>query len=144
MSDVYYIKLLSGEEIISIITPNDDPQILVLCDPLRIDNNQDEDGNHVVFLTRLVPYMATQSINLPASRVLLMERVSEMINRYYVKSVEFCRAYIDQRFTAGIGSAVNYIDEALKHVASGEFNVQELAEEGAEPQADPLPKSTLH
>lgn len=131
MKEIYYIRFNSGDEVVGEIMENNETNLIV-NNPLLIENTIDEEGSNVIYMTRFNPYALDTSVSIDHQQVLMIQTVSVVMEDYYSKSVDFCKAYIDQRFTHGIKVATNHVDQALTALAmNGELD------DGGDPEYDP-------
>jgi hypothetical protein len=82
--------------------------------PLVIETQEGEGGDTFVFMTRLNKYTSETFVKVPMDLVFYVAPMSELINRYYDKSLALVQKEIEPRFTKGIETAIEQIDVALK------------------------------
>lgn len=115
--EIYYLRLNTGDEIIGrVIEENPNTFQLILDNPLKIEVSEDNDSS-MIFFSRYNPYSNDTSIAINMTSIVLFQTASDVVSDYYIKSVDFCKSYIDKQFKKGIASATSYVDKVLKQLA---------------------------
>jgi hypothetical protein len=115
MSNVFYIRLVSGEEVVAEVV-QETPAFIILNNPLMIESSSSEEGDHLIFMSRYNPYSKDSSVVIKRDHVCVYQTASDTMDEYYTKSVDFCKVYIDDKFKVGIQSATSHVDNALKQI----------------------------
>lgn len=118
MNNIYYVRLKTGDEVIAEVV-EDHPQLnhIILENPLQVEVQGDDEGTQMIFFSRYNPYAKDTSVKISRDNVVIIQTASDVVTDYYSKSVDFCKSYIDKKFSHGIASATTYVDQILKQLA---------------------------
>jgi hypothetical protein len=108
MADVYYVKLVTGEQLLTGVYVKNDKDT-VLDNPLELTFNETEDGRSYIYLSRYTPFAAVPMITVRNEHVLHMERAMSEAETYYERSLRYCNAKTDKSFHAGVVNANDYV-----------------------------------
>jgi hypothetical protein len=109
MTDTFYIKLVTGEEILGIATVDD--RLTTIEHPLRLEFNETEEGKKYIYLTRYAPFNDQAAVCVRNEMVVHLSPVKPEVHDYYHRSLEYCRIQADKNFLSGILEATDYIQE---------------------------------
>lgn len=102
VADIYYVKMNSGEEIVSEMARKGDG--LALIDPMTIEYGDDE-GKRMIFMTRYAPFVEGHKMVVDRKSVAFVAPVMVEVAEYYQKTKEYCRSVADESFRKGMRMA---------------------------------------
>lgn len=126
---IYYIRLISGEELLCTVPHTTDGGNMIAADPMLIESATDDNGNHMIFLSRFAPYAKDKSVPIPKIQTLLIMSASDVMGEYYARSLDFCRLYIDKRMNSGLVKAIEYVESAITNLSKPQSMVDQLIDE---------------
>jgi len=115
MSGIFYIKLLSGEEIIAGLE-KDDGQVVEVSQPLAMESDVDgtDPTRRFVYMSRFSPYAGETTFSIKHSAVAFLVPVSPVMARYYEVSLKYCERFTDPSFSDTMTETSDQIEESLR------------------------------
>lgn len=145
MPDVFYVKLVGGEQILTQLADiNDD--VARLDNPLELSFQESVDGRCLIYLSRYLPFVGG-AVDVKRSHVVHIEPATAVAAEYYEVSLVYCLKRSDLSFVNGITEATRYmagkIDEIDQPLASNEL-VDQTDDGIFIEDFDPSKKHTFH
>jgi hypothetical protein len=106
------VRLNSSEEIFG--TGKQVGNVFKITNPLIMETQDSVDGETFVFMTRWNKYSDDRTTSIPMDMVLYVHPLSELMIRYYEKSLTFVEKEMEPRFISGIEQAITQIEAAIK------------------------------
>jgi hypothetical protein len=104
VSDVRFLKLVTGDELIARVTVGPD-QELVLEDPMRVVEFLGMDGSRASYLSRWLPHSTGNVTIAPSSLVTPALPVHVTVEEHWRASVDYSKEVTDEDFIEGIKHA---------------------------------------
>lgn len=117
MAEIYYVKMNSGEEIVSELSRRGDG--LALVDPMTIEYG-DDDGKRMIFMTRYAPFVEGHRMVVDRKSVAFVAPVMIEVAEYYQKTKEYCQTVADESFRKGMRMAGVWTGEMAEEDSSME------------------------
>lgn len=84
-----------------------------LQDPLIIETSESETSS-CAFLSRYNKFSDERTLELKTSDILYVQPMSDVVKKYYDKSLTFIEAEMDDKFSMGLSDAIRYMDATMK------------------------------
>ena len=90
MNDVFYMKLMNGEDIIcQVVKEDEEHQMYIINNPLKVNYNFNaEYGRLIMGLSRWIPLLESPNITIYFDHVIAMARLQEEMNSFYESSLD--------------------------------------------------------
>lgn len=113
MSDIIYLKLVTGEELFAMVEKKS-PEDMILND-VMIMETVGEPGDTVkyMFMSRYTPYTNNHKIRIGWDKIIYTSTVTDVVETHYRKSLSYAKNIADAKFMEGIADATSYIDMVL-------------------------------
>ena len=109
---VFYLKLITGEEIIGEAVRLD--KIVGVTDPMTLEYGE-SDGKRMVYMGRYNPFAENKTIYVDRRNVVWMRPVAAEVREYYSSSLRYAREVSDEAFLRGMRLASKSIhDETVQ------------------------------
>lgn len=105
---VFYLKLVTGEEIIGETVRMGEGRVAV-SDPMTLEYGEG-DGRRLVYMGRYNPFVEDKTIVLDRTSVVWMRPVTVEVVEYYRSSLDYAKKVSDENFRKGmkLASQSNY------------------------------------
>lgn len=131
MADIYYVKMNSGEEIVTKMARAGDG--LAMIDPMAIEYG-DDDGKRMIFMTRYAPFVDGHRMVVDRRSVAFVAPVMLEVAEYYEKTKQYCESVADESFRKGMRMAGVWTGELAEEDGQPDESILELSSD----------KTTLH
>jgi len=90
MSNVFYMKLMNGEDIIcQLVKEDEEHQMYFVSDPLKVNYNfSAEHGRMFMGLSRWIPLLESPIVTVYFDHVIAMAKLQDEMNEFYFNSIE--------------------------------------------------------
>ena len=90
MNNVYYMKMMNGEDIVCQLVKEDEKhQMYLITNPLKVNYTfSPETGRMLMGLSRWIPLVEQNVITVYFDHVIAMAQLEEEMNEFYLSSVE--------------------------------------------------------
>lgn len=129
---IYYVKLVTGEEIVGTLVRRGDS--LAVVDPMTMEYGENEAGSRFIFMTRYNQYAEDKTVWLDRRSIVFMSKTLTEVEKYYETSLDHCRRVTDVDFRKGLARASQSVYQSSV----------EQEEEVVEFDPDFLTTKTLH
>ena len=93
IEDILYLKLITGEDIVSLVDSGDD-EYLHLTDPIIIYNLNTQRGS-MLRAAKWIPYINEDNFSIKHSHIVVKEKPSPQIEEYYFEVIDNLQSYRD-------------------------------------------------
>lgn len=121
MDNIYYFKLVNGQEFIANVLFED--QIIVEVEnPLCIEEVPNEDGKSTVLLTPYTPFSKKSTFEFNKNHILVKYPINEIIENYYKLSKQFTAKHEQYLLNEIIQVNKKMVELLLDSLDEEEFN----------------------